>query len=633
MFKRVPLRIWIISGATFLLLLAYSLIFFIPKNVTFSYAGQTCVPQLLLLPAVQKQTDDNGAVTITLEDTVSLGSLVIASTKACFSPTESFKTGTYAATIAPWGAPIFAKKFAVAVPEAPAVVASAASKGAISAVRPLEIRLGTEDTVHQYVLKERDGKTTAPCDPNSAVLTCDIADLSLEHGKQYTLSLSRQIPDITDAEAVTSFDITTLSPVRITAATVTEGQVIYDTPTSFQFTADKDLTSAKVTLEVLKGEQLTPVDVKVVTDDTIGTITPIAPLERKSQYVMTVNELNGADGSSLAEPYAIRFATSGGPKVSSVSVGSSLVAQNARIIITFDQPIDPSVDATKFVRAVGANAAVSKVSATQIAVTLQGAPLCSAFSLVVDKGIKSGSNGAVGDEAWKFDSRIICGTSSIIGYSVKGRAITAYYFGSGASTILYTGGIHGSERSGVTTMQAWVTYLQSNGFKIPADKRVVVVPNTNPDGIAAGSRNNANNVNLGRNFPTANWKADIQTTNGLLQNGGGTSAASEPETSALLNLTRQLRPRLEVSFHAQGRLVGANKYGDSVAIGNTYAGIVGYQTMFYNAEAVMGYEMTGEYEDWMGEEMGIPAILIELPSHSGNYLNSQLTALLRMLTV
>ena len=55
--------------------------------------------------------------------------------------------------------------------------------------------------------------------------------------------------------------------------------------------------------------------------------------------------------------------------------------------------------------------------------------------------------------------------------------------------------------------------------------------------------------------------------------------------------------------------------------------------MFYNAEAVMGYEMTGEYEDWMGEEMGTPAILIELPSYSGNYLNSQLTALLRMLTV
>jgi hypothetical protein len=71
-----------------------------------------------------------------------------------------------------------------------------------------------------------------------------------------------------------------------------------------------------------------------------------------------------------------------------------------------------------------------------------------------------------------------------------------------------------------------------------------------------------------------------------------------------------------------------------VKIGNTYATTVGYGTMFYNAEDVMGgFEMSGEYEDWMGEEMGIPAILIELPTPSGNYLSSQLTALKKMLAV
>src|SRR5690606_23080087 len=102
---------------------------------------------------------------------------------------------------------------------------------------------------------------------------------------------------------------------------------------------------------------------------------------------------------------------------------------------------------------------------------------------------------------------------------------------------------------------------------------------------------------------------------------------------ALIKLTRQLRPRLEISFHAQGSLVGANKYRDSVRIGNIYAQTVGYRTMYYNAEEVMGYAMTGEYEDWMGEEMGIPAILIELPTHSGNYFWSQLPALTKMFNV
>jgi len=193
--------------------------------------------------------------------------------------------------------------------------------------------------------------------------------------------------------------------------------------------------------------------------------------------------------------------------------------------------------------------------------------------------------------------------------------------------------MHGSEWSGQVTMQAWVTYLQTNGHKIPADKRVVIIPNTNPDGIAAGSRNNVNNVNIDRNFPASNWSARIDTASGVLENGGGTSPGSEPETQAVLSITRQLRPRLEVSFHAQGSLVGANKYGDSVAIGNLYASMVGYGTMFNNPEEVMGYTITGEYEDWMGEELGVPAILIELPTHSGNYLNSQLNALLKMTTV
>ena len=156
----------------------------------------------------------------------------------------------------------------------------------------------------------------------------------------------------------------------------------------------------------------------------------------------------------------------------------------------------------------------------------------------------------------------------------------------------------------------------------------MVVPAVNPDGIAAGTRNNAHNVNLARNFPSANWKADIETASGVLPGGGGVSPGSEPEAAALIALTRTLRPRLEVSFHAQGSLVGANKYADSVPIGEGYAKMVGYKTMFYNAEAVMGYSITGEYEEWMGEEMNIPALLIELPTLSGNYFSAQRSALL-----
>jgi protein MpaA len=290
-----------------------------------------------------------------------------------------------------------------------------------------------------------------------------------------------------------------------------------------------------------------------------------------------------------------------------------------------------NVDIASVASLKGVGGTVAKKSATEITYSLN-AGNCQAFSLVLAKGIKSGSNNEA-SEAWNFDSRTICGTSSIIGYSVKGRPITAYSFGSGSTVILFTAGIHGSEPSSTTTLQAWVEYLKVNGYTIPSNKRLVIVPNTNPDGIASNTRNNSRDVNIDRNFPTANWSASIESANGTLPMGGGAHPGSEPETTALINLTRQLRPRLSVAFHAQGRLVGANKVADSVAIGSVYASTVGYKTMYDNAEAIMGYTITGEYEDWMGEELRIPAILIELPSSAGNNLSSQLTALWKMVTI
>jgi hypothetical protein len=256
------------------------------------------------------------------------------------------------------------------------------------------------------------------------------------------------------------------------------------------------------------------------------------------------------------------------------------------------------------------------------------------FTLAIDKGIASATNGLTSKDGWNYASRINCRATAVIGYSVKGRPITAYYYGNGGTTILFTGGIHGSEPSGQQTMQAWANYLDSNADKIPAGRQVVIVPNTNPDGIAAGSRYNARNVNLGRNFATTDWKADIDTSSGTLAGGGGPNPMSEPETQALGALTLQLNPRLEVSYHASGRLVGANDIADSRAIGTVYASTVGYSTMFGNsAEEIMGYGFSGQYEDYIGQKLGKPAILIELPTASGNYLNSQLNALWKMVSI
>lgn len=625
MLSKISLKSWVIGGVLLTVALSYSLVFFIPKTVNFSFAETNCTQHLLLAPDLQKfNSEDFDA---TFEGGIKLGNVSLTSTKVCLQPKKSPVAGEYTASASPFGGFFASKRFNINVPQTPVARASDIVGKQISTAEPLKVQLTDADALHKYVLKIAD--KTSDCKQEAAQLSCDVVPLGLQQGTIYTASLHQKYKET--EKKILEGQVETLKPLELTGSSITNDQTIFDKPTTVTFTFDRPIEKSEVTLEKIVGDTTEKIDVsQEVTDTTLKL--SFAELAREATFRLTVNQAIADNGSSLAAPAVISFKTSGGPKVSGVSVGANSVSRSARIIVSFDQPIDGSADIAKLARIEGVGGSVKKHSDTQLAFTIQGGD-CSAFSLIVDKGLKSASNGAATKEAWKFNSRTICGSSWSIGSSVRGRAIMAYSFGTGSTTILFTGAIHGSEPSSYTTMQAWVQYLQAYGDIVPAGKRVVIVPNTNPDGVAAGTRYNSRNVNLGRNFPTRNWSASIETASGTQPTGGGTSPGSEPEAAALIALTRQLRPRLEVSFHAQGRLVGANKFGDSTAIGDIYAKTVGYRTIYYDAEAVMGYPMTGEYEDWMGEEMNIPAILIELPAHSGNYFNAQLPALKKMIAL
>jgi protein MpaA len=626
-YHKLPLPAWIGIAVLAFVVLPYGLVFGISKPVTFSYAGDTCVKQLSIAPGLQKQASASGYDT-QLKDVTSVGNAQLFSTSVCFTANEMPKVGQNTVTVSPFGSFFAAKKFAVTVPEAPTARTSDVVGKTISTALPFKIALTSTDEIHQYRLAIADKSTS--CEPSGAELACGVSELGLVPGTAYEASLYRSFKGA-DEKQVVKGEITTLLPLVLSEASVSDGKVFYDNPSDFRFTFDKPIETSDVTFKSADGKAI---DVDTKQEGAVLVVTPRAELPRKADFSLVLNQVVAENGSALSAPLTYKLTTSGGPKVAAVSVGASGVGQSAKIIVTFDQPVASTVDAAKFARIDGVPGSVKKISDTQFSFSLTNTPLCAAFTLTIDKGIASGSNKETSTDAWTFKSRTVCGSSSVIGYSVKGRPIIAYYFGSGSSTILFTGGIHGSEGSGVTTMQGFVSFLQTSAAEvIPEGKRIVVVPNTNPDGIAANTRYNANNVNLGRNFATANWKANTETAAGIHVNGGGTSPTSEPESKALAALTRQLRPRLEISYHSSGRLVGANKFGDSVSVGNTYAKLVGYRTMFTDAEAVMGYPMTGEYEDWMGESMGIPAILIELPSASGNYFAAQKAAILRMLSV
>ena len=585
---------------------------------------------MTILPSLQKQTGQEGFI-LEAKGGVSVENEPLFTTEVCFTPKDEIAVGTHRLALAPYGGWVAQKQYSLAISEPPTLADKALEGAKVSAVRPVTIKLTSADAVNTYNIENTGKKAT--CDHKDAVLSCDLTPLELAHGANYAVTLYRSYEN-SDEIKVAEANIVTINALQLQSASIENDQTVYDKPSDFRFTFDKPIKTVKATLVRYDGETEVKVSQTATASEAAAVITLSDTLSRNTRYKLTLQEVEGVDGGSLAEPITRTFTVSGGPKVSGVSIGQSGVGQTATAIITFDQPLAEDVEVAKFARLAGFEGASARRQApNQIAISFQNAPLCAAFTIEVSKGIASGSNDEQSTEDWRYTSRIICGSSSVMGYSVRGRPIVAYYFGSGSTTILFTGGMHGSEPSSTSTMQAWVQYLQANAHTLPADKRIVVVPNTNPDGIAAGSRNNANNVNLARNYPTNNWSSSIETASGTLEHGGGTEPGSEPETKALMSLTNQVRPRLQISYHAQGRLVGANKVADSVAIGSIYAGIVGYGTMYDNAEEVMGYTITGEYEEWMGEKMGIPAILIELPSHSGNYLQSQLKAILRMTTL
>jgi beta-N-acetylhexosaminidase len=134
-----------------------------------------------------------------------------------------------------------------------------------------------------------------------------------------------------------------------------------------------------------------------------------------------------------------------------------------------------------------------------------------------------------------------------IGTSAKGRPITAVRVGAtqAARTVLVVGAIHGDELAGRAVTR------RLRRVRAPRGVALLIVDDLNPDGSAAGTRQNARGVDLNRNFPF-NWKAMGTPFD---THYAGASPLSEPESRAAADLIRRVRPRITVYYHQKLRLV------------------------------------------------------------------------------
>lgn len=121
-----------------------------------------------------------------------------------------------------------------------------------------------------------------------------------------------------------------------------------------------------------------------------------------------------------------------------------------------------------------------------------------------------------------------------IGTSVQGREIVGWSrrVARPERTVVVVGAIHGNEPASPPVVRSLVQ------LAYPDDVDVWLVPVLNPDGVAAGTRWNANGVDLNRNFPWG-WRAD----------DGGPAPLSEPESAAAVALVERVRPDLVVWVH------------------------------------------------------------------------------------
>ncbi len=134
----------------------------------------------------------------------------------------------------------------------------------------------------------------------------------------------------------------------------------------------------------------------------------------------------------------------------------------------------------------------------------------------------------------------------VIGHSVRDRPIRAYERGdpSGPATLV-VGVIHGSENAGLRVV------ARLRDMPVPRGVHLWLVPTMNPDGMAAGTRENARGVDLNRNWPAA-WRHKGSPWSGMYS---GPRPLSEPETKAMRAFIVRVKPELSIWYHQPLNLV------------------------------------------------------------------------------
>ena len=186
-------------------------------------------------------------------------------------------------------------------------------------------------------------------------------------------------------------------------------------------------------------------------------------------------------------------------------------------------------------------------------------------------------------------------TPDVVGMSVEQRPIHMWskVTSAGRFRLLVIATVHGDERGVGEVGQRLVEVV------LPDHVDGFLVPTANPDGWARGTRNNARDVDLNRNFPWW-WKPET----------GGPGPASEPETQTLMRVVAAVQPHLAVWLHQPLRYV-ATVAPTTQPYAKAWAAAAGLPVLY-------GISQHGGGESWTYYAAGFPSMLVEAPTREND---------------
>lgn len=242
---------------------------------------------------------------------------------------------------------------------------------------------------------------------------------------------------------------------------------------------------------------------------------------------------------------------------------------------------------------------------------------------------------------WRACVAALDGTEAVVGRSRGGRPLWRFDVGSrepGAPAVLLTALIHGNEVIGSLALLEVLARLVDSGALGAEPRRLVLLPIANPDGFAATmdrvqrglpgwARGNAGGVDLNRNFPLVLQPGERRRWNPLSGSSwrlspwfSGPAPLSEPESRAIADVARAVRPTLALGFHSFGQLLlhpwgykraphprsaGYRALGDAFLRGKP-------DTAFRVRQMAAWYPIVGGLDDWLDGTFGTFAFTVEV---------------------